>query len=338
MNLSFLKSPEKLPKETVVKILFISIAIILFTIIFTPKNQYTLQNQAGIPAIGSMARIFPSVAIAPQDAYRTGGYAKMVMGDATVDESVSIMPPEYGGGAGSPTFPTERKVIRNGSLDLVVENVQKSVQDVTGVAERLEGWVENQNLYEYSAGMQQGSLTIRVPEAKFSEAMRQIALLAVRVQNEQVNSSDVSAQVVDLESRLKNEKVKEAQYILILKDAKKVSDILEVTNMLSSVRGTIEQIEGQINYLARQTSMSTITVSLTPVANAKEVTNEWKPGLVAKEAFRNLIAGLTGLLSGIIVFVIQVLPILILYILFFAFIIFVLWKIGGALIKRIIQQ
>jgi predicted house-cleaning noncanonical NTP pyrophosphatase (MazG superfamily) len=197
------------------------------------------------------------------------------------------------------------------------------------------GFVENQNVYEYGVGSLQGNLTLRVPEGKFTETLAQVKLFAVRVQNEQIDSSDVSAQVVDLEARLKSKRAEEAQYILVMKDAKKISDILEVTRMLSSVRGEIEQIQGQVNYFARQTSMSTIHIALTPVANAKEVTNEWRPALVVKESFKNLLVGLTGFVSGLIVFVIQVLPMLILHLALIAFAAVVSWKLGKTLFYRL---
>jgi len=334
MDLSFLRSPGKIPKETLAKIIFISVAVIIIAGLFSTGSAYR-GNSLGISAdsvsVGSAPSFgYPAPTVANRAVSQKGG-------GVSYEESADMYlptPPIYGDVAGSADFPQERKVIRSGSLSLIVDDVSKSAKEISDLSGRLGGWVENQNVYEYMAGSLQGSLTVRVPEAKFTEALAQVKLLAVRVRNEQISSSDVSAQVVDLQSRLKNERAKEAQYLVILKNAVKISDILEVTNMLSNVRGTIEQIEGQINYLGRQTSMSTITVSLTPVANAKEVTNEWKPMLVAKESFRNLLASLTGLASGIIIFVIQVLPVLILQLAFLGLILGLIWKLGKKLFSR----
>jgi len=331
MDVSFLKSPGKISMETFVKIILICIAVIVTVSFFSGngRDQRTMSLRANSAMAPSMA---PSV----------GGMGMALYaqkGDMAYEESArdayGVMMPPYMDTAGTPDFPVERKVIRNASLALLVDDVSKSTKDLTDLSTRLGGWIENQNVYEYMAGSLQGNITIRVPESKFSEALAQIKLLAVRVQNEQITSSDVSAQVVDLESRLKNEKAKEAQYVLILKNAVKISDVLEVTNALSNVRGQIEQLQGQINYLARQTSMSTISVSLTPVANAKEVTNEWKPGLVVKESFKNLLVSLTVLASGLIIFIIQVLPVLLLQLAFLALVFFVLWKLGKKLFTRL---
>lgn len=335
MNLSFLRSPGKISKETLAKIIFISVALIVIGVFFSSENSYR-GTTLGLNSDTVSVRSAPSFSYpAPILSNRI---VSQTSAGVAYDESVDMYqptPPIYGDVAGSPDFPAERKIIRTGSLSLVVEDVGKSAKDIADIAKNLDGWVENQNVYEYMAGALEGTLTVRVPEAKFSEALMQMKLLALRVQNEQISSNDVSAQVVDLESRLKNERAKEAQYLVILKSAVKISDILEVTNMLSNVRGTIEQIQGQINYLGRQTSMSTISVTLTPVANAKEVTNEWKPMLVVRESFKNLLVSLTGLASGIIVFFIQVLPVLILQLAFLGLILGLVWKLGKKLFSRL---
>jgi hypothetical protein len=334
MDLSFLHAPGKTPKGTFAKIIFITVGIIIIWFIWLLVTSFTsqtfgLSNNSVVvsaPSMGYPSPMVPSRVIAQKG----GGVAYGESAD--MYQPVQPIPGDI---AGSPNFPAQRSIIRTASLSLVVEDVSKSAKDIADLSGRLGGWVENQNVYEYTTGSLQGSLTVRVLEPKFSEALAQIKLLAVRVQNEQISSNDVSAQVVDLESRLKNERAKEAQYLVILKSAVKISDILEVTNMLSSVRGTIEQIQGQINYLGRQTSMSTISVSLTPVANAKEVTNEWKPMLIVKESFKNLLMSLTGLASGLIVFVIQVLPMLILQLAFFALFIIVVWKLAKKLFAKL---
>jgi hypothetical protein len=329
MDLSYL-SLGKFSRDRLVKIAFIIIAIIIIGLFFSltdNKSSYRSGSTGGMMA--------PSMGFA-NNAVRAVAYEKSVSGGYPQSaDAYLIEPPLPSSAAGSPDFPAERKVIRTGSLAVVVTDVSRSAKDISDLSTRLGGWIENQNIYEYNSGTLQGELTVRVPEGKFTEALAQIKLLAVRVQREQINSSDVSAQVVDLESRLKNERAREAQYLIILKDAKKVTDILEVTNMLSNVRGTIEQIEGQINYLARQTSMSTISVSLTPVANAKDVTDEWRPGLVAKESLKNLLVSLTSLVSGIIIFVIQVLPLLLIQLGILALVGVIVWKLAKKLFVRL---
>ncbi len=327
MNLSFPKSPGNTTRETVVKVVFVVIAVIIVASFFSDNNR----GQSSVSFAGDdvvMPSMAPAVGGMGSAPYAQKG--ELILAESARDMYVGTMPP-YVSTAGTPDFPQERKVIRTASLGLLVEDVSKSTKDLTDLSARLGGWVENQNVYEYVAGSLQGNITLRVPEGRFNEALVQIKMLAVRVQNEQINSSDVSAQVVDLEARLKNERAKEAQYVLILKNAVKISDVLEVTNALSGVRGQIEQLEGQINYLARQTSMSTISVSLTPVGNAKDVGNDWKPGLVVKESFKNLIVSLTALASGIIIFVIQVLPVLLFQLAFIALVMVILFKIGKRL-------
>jgi hypothetical protein len=344
MDFSYLKSPGSIPKEKLAKGVFIGFAvIIILAFLFGGRDSHRVFPMMAGGTGGFNVVAMDAVGVAPGMPTAYGGrlmaqksmaYESYGDGDASISYPAP-MPPTYEETAGSPDFPAERKVIRNGSLGLVVNDVAKTTKDLGDLAARMNGWIENQNMYEYMAGSLQGDLTIRVPEGKFMETLAQAKLLAVRVQNEQIGSNDVSAQVVDLEARIKNKRAEEASYTAILKTAVKVSDVLEVTRMLSSVRGEIERMEGQINYLSRQTSMSTIHVSLTPVANAKEVTNEWKPLLVIKESFKNLAVALTRFVDGIIMFFIQVLPVLILQLGLIFLIGMVVWKAGKKLFRHL---
>jgi len=89
--------------------------------------------------------------------------------------------------------------------------------------------------------------------------------------------------------------------------------LLTVFNELSSVRGQIEQIQGQINYLTDLTAMATLEVyvSQTPIA-VPIVASAWAPAEAAKDALRSLVTALQGLADWSINFVLFTLPVLLL--------------------------
>ena len=198
---------------------------------------------------------------------------------------------------------TQRKIVKNASLSLLVRKAEDAASAIAALAEKSGGFVQNSQIYEVSDGVKAGTVTFRVPADKFSEAISEVKKLAVKVQSEQTNASDVTEQFVDIEARLKNLQAQETQYLEILKTAKTVKDTLDVTQYLMSVRGQIEQLQGQLKYLSRQVDMSTISVSLTAEAEVQVFGIQWRPLTVLKQALKSMLSGLVNFIDALIGFV-----------------------------------
>ncbi|MCH7604835.1 DUF4349 domain-containing protein [Patescibacteria group bacterium] len=228
---------------------------------------------------------------------------------------------------------TQRNVIKNGTLSLLVKNAEEVAQSIQALAERLDGFIQNSRIYEVSDGVKSGNVTIRVPADDFNEAMSEIKKMATKVESENVNARDVTEQFVDLEARLKNFRAGEEQYLRIMDQADTVQDTLQVAQQLNRVRGQIEQIEGQLQFLSSQVDMSTITVSMTAEADIEVFGIQWRPLFILKQAFRDMLGGLTGYINAMIRFAFQ-LPVLLLWL---ATILVVL-GIGWRVVQRIWQR
>lgn len=240
---------------------------------------------------------------------------------------IAPMPPvPIDNNASTPDLPKDRKVIQNGSLDLLVKDADDVVKKITDIAESNGGLTESSNLYEVSDGVKSGSVTVRVPAKNFTAVMEAIKVLAVKVKNEGVTSSDVTAQYVDLEAQIKNYKTEEAQYREIMAKALKIQDILDVASRLADVRGRIERTQGQLNYLSRQVAMSTISVSLAAEPEVEIFGIVWHPLTVVKQAFKSLLTDLTSFVDWLIKFIFS-LPIIILRIATAALVVWIFWII-----------
>lgn len=229
-------------------------------------------------------------------------------------------------GSGVVSGTADRKVIKNGSLDLLVKSAEKSAKDIQGVAERLGGFVAEADVYNVAQDAKSGRITVRVPADKFNVAFDEIKKFAIKVERENSSAQDVTEQYIDLESRLKNLGVQEAQYLEIMKKAETVEDILNVSSRLSEVRGQIEQIQGQLKYLASQVDMTSITASLTEEGDVEVFGINWRPLYVAKQALRNTVSGLADYVDSMIKFVFQ-LPIILLWLATIGLIALLGWKI-----------
>ncbi len=187
-----------------------------------------------------------------------------------------------------------RRVIRSGFLDMVVASPAESLEAVRAIASKHGGWVDSAQMSQSRNGLPFAAITIRVPQARFDDARREIRTLSEQVQSDRTDTQDVTGQYVDLEATIKNYRAEEAQYQEIMRRTGSIKDTLQVAERLADVRGRIERAQAQLNLLARQVGMATITVNLRvePVPVAQDVT--WHPVAKFKAAFaeakRDLIA------------------------------------------------
>jgi len=161
----------------------------------------------------------------------------------------------------------DRKIVRTGALELTVKSPADAAEQIRRMAESMGGYLETAQI----TGTREtptADITIRVPAAHFEDAKAQIRKLAVRVESEKADARDMTRQYVDMEARLRNLRAEEVQYLTIMKSAYKISDLLEVEQKLSEVRGQIEQQQAELQTLSKQVeTVAIISISLRTLAD-----------------------------------------------------------------------
>ena len=219
---------------------------------------------------------------------------------------------------------TERMVIKNANLSIVVDDPSNSLDKISAMADEMGGFVVSANLYtsqtESGQEVPRGAITIRVPAERLNEALERIQAESNREPlSKTIDSQDVTRDYTDLQSRLKNLESAEAQLTEIMGSATKTEDVLSVYNRLVEVRGEIEVIKGQIQYYEQSAALSAISVDLLANAAVQPLTvGGWQPVGVAKDAVQGLIDVGKFLANTAIWIVILVIPVLaVLYVVFF---------------------
>lgn len=159
-----------------------------------------------------------------------------------------------------------RKIIRNADLTLETDIPENGLQKIAAIAETRGGFIVTSEVRQQGGSADAKVVTVvaRVPSAQFEVAVEEIRKTGSRVLQEKRTGRDVTEEYIDLEARVRTKKALEAQFLEIMKQAQKVSEALEVQRQLAEVRTEIEQLEGRLRFLANQTSLSTITVTLQP--------------------------------------------------------------------------
>ena len=222
----------------------------------------------------------------------------------------------------------ERIVIKNASLSIVVPEPSSAMESITKMAEGMGGFVVNSNMYKTttSQGLEVpvANITVRVPVEKLDQALNQIKDLVkdpeIDILNEDVSGQDVTSEVTDLESRLRNLEAAEEQLLIIMENATETEDVITVFRELTSVREEIEMIQGQIKYYRESAQLSAVSVYLQAKAALEPITiGGWQPGVEAQRALQALINGgqfLANTLIWLIIFAIPILAVIFLPIFF----------------------
>lgn len=227
---------------------------------------------------------------------------------------------------------SERLVIKNADLSLVVNDPADSMDRISRMAEELGGFVVTANLYhrQLESGLEvpQATITIRVPAERLNEALDRIRQESDQFPlSENLNSQDVTREYTDLQSRLRNLEDAEEQLRNIMDSATKTEDVLSVYNELVRVREEIEVIKGQIQYYEQSAALSAISVILNADEAVKPLTiGGWQPVGVAKQAIQALISAFKFVVNTAIWVILFVLPTLALIALIFVLPIYLLLR------------
>jgi hypothetical protein len=209
----------------------------------------------------------------------------------------------------------ERLVIKNASLSIAVDNPEASMDHISALAEELGGYVVSAYMYqttlESGAKVPHASVSIRIPAERLDEVLQTIKAETTQpVLSENIDSQDVTADYVDLSSRLTNLEAAEVQLQQIMEDAVRTEDVLAVYSQLTSVREQIEVIRGQMKYYEEAAALSMVSVELVANEAVQPLTiGGWQPVGVAKSAVQALINTVKWLANAGIWIAIFVLPV-----------------------------
>ena len=266
-----------------------------------------------------------------------GGAPEVMMEEVMVYATAAPSSYDTSKGSTSSTEPIEdRKVIMNADLTIVIPDPSLKAQEITDLAERLGGFVVSLNMYQtylYDGGIvPEGYISIRIPADKLDSALEAIKADVVEVRNETRSTQDVTAEYVDLESRLSALEVARDQLELIMAEANKTEDVLNVFSQLQYYNEQIELVKGQMKYYDEASAFSLITVTLVAEETIQPIQiGPWTPGEAARDAIQSLIRFLQGFVDFLLYFVILGLPIILVV---FGPIVLVIWLIIRGVRRR----
>jgi hypothetical protein len=178
-----------------------------------------------------------------------------------------------------------RAVIRNASIELIVDDGAAAIERVTDLAGDFGGYVAGTFLSRAEDGTVSGSLTLRVPSEELDALVAALDALARAVPFRSIDESDVTMQLSDLDARIANLRAFERELLELLTEVRQrdgtVEGLVTVADRLREVRTEIDVIEGRRRQLADQVALSTVYVSVQQARSTTPVVGTWDlPGVV----------------------------------------------------------
>jgi hypothetical protein len=191
------------------------------------------------------------------------------VGRATADSAEYTEEGGFGGEGASSAGVLGRTIIRNGYVSLEVESVGAAFEAAQALALTHGGYVADSSFSGGFGGRDDdeerftyASLTLRVPADRFDRVVNDLRALALSVISISTNTQDVTGEVTDLESDLRNLRAVESTYLELLGEATEVGDVVLVHDRLTQTRGQIERIQGSLALLQSLADLSTLRVEL----------------------------------------------------------------------------
>ena len=214
-------------------------------------------------------------------------------------------------------------IIKDGSIDLLVADTDRAVDQVTALAQQQGGYVISSNTW-IEDGYKYADFRLGVPSGLFEQTMSALRRLGVQVLNEASSGQDVSSEYADLQTRLTNLEATAARVRSFLEDAKTVEEALQVNNTLSQLEAEMAQIKGQMKFYEGRSAYSTISVSLKPqrptptptltptLTPTPTSTPRWNPGGTFQDAAKTSVKFMQGTVDALIWIVVMLWPLILL--------------------------
>lgn len=233
----------------------------------------------------------------------TGGHSAEAGGSAGsvgTPAAPRAVAPAATGAHGRPAALMQRQVISRGELELRAGDVGRARQAVLRLLPRWDGQVATEQTGSFARGrMTSVSMVLRVPSADFAAAMTALARVAHAV-HQQISTEDVTTQVIDVRARLRAKRVSIHRIEQLLGRARSLGQVIAIETDLSDRQAELDSLRQQQAWLSDQTSLSTISLSIT-AAPAGHHARHAGSGLLAGlgTGWHALGAVVVGLLTGL---------------------------------------
>jgi len=166
-----------------------------------------------------------------------------------------------------------QKLIKDVSMSVETKTFDDFINEITTQIGSIGGYVENSDVsggsYQYE-NYRSGYIVARIPAERLDGFVKIVKERGNVIRTSE-QTTDVTLQYVDTESRLKALKIEQETLMTLLENATKMEDIIAIQSQLTQVRYEIESKESQIRTYDNLVNYSTVRIDITEVQRETQV-------------------------------------------------------------------
>ena len=225
----------------------------------SPAAYYSADSTAAAMAAGGVDR-------AAVDSPMAADYSLDTMAlESSADNGTAVFSEDDAAAAAHSTDSASAKIIYTANLSLESKDYDAARAALDAALQAAGGYLESSSEYSGTDDSRSVSLTYRVPQENYDSFLAAIAEAGnVTYKNQQAD--DVTAQYLDVETRLENLKAQRTRLQQLQQQADSLSDLLEIESSLTDVQSQIESWQSQMDWYSDQVEQCTVYVSLSEVS------------------------------------------------------------------------
>ncbi len=202
-----------------------------------------------------------------------------------------------------------RKIIYNANVDLVVEEFDKTQEQLIQLVKENKGYVAKSDIRGASGAPRSGEWKLRIPVDQFPGFIADLAKLGEQRESK-TDSDDVTDRYYDLKAHIQNDQAEEEalRKLLVEKAATgKLDDLLGVRRELRELRGVIDAQQGQMERWDKEAAMTAVVVQM---QDRKDYVPAISPsfGSSISRTFADSVGALEAFGKGVVIIVVAAAP------------------------------
>jgi uncharacterized protein DUF4349 len=198
-------------------------------------------------------------------------------------EAAAVKPADVAKAASAAAPANMTRLVRTAEITVEVKDVAAAARSVRTTAVTIGGIVSTENTRlpkdsgsdssSDAARDEQAEITLRVPEPKMDEALTKVAGTG-RELNRSTTSDDVTATIVDLDSRVATQTKSVARVRNLLDQASSLQDVVLLESELARRESDLESIQARQRALVDKAALATVNVTLRATGAAADEPEE----------------------------------------------------------------
>lgn len=157
---------------------------------------------------------------------------------------------------------TDRKLKKEATISFETREYKNTCAAIRKLISKYNGQIvkESDNIGENKEIV--GNFDFRIPAKSFDLFLGELKSIDGKIVNKAINIEDITADYLDIETRLKSKKELENRYIQLLAKASKVTEMLEIEKQLNDQRTEIESMEGRFRFMQHEVANNLLHITV----------------------------------------------------------------------------